>query len=193
MEIRLVQPEEALSLQAIRLRALAEAPWAFGSTLAEEKELPLAHWQTVAKQSQQSPFWLAWHNEVSTTNPVGIIGVIYPDPNVAHANQPKLISLWVAPEARRKHIGQALVQAAEHWASKLPCNKMGLWVSDENPKAMPFYHSLGYEVTGVSRPKRNSGAMLIEMSKSLATRPSDVATTESQIESQPIVVEGETP
>ena len=40
LQVRQIRPEEGLPLRALRLRALADAPMAFGSTLAREEAFP---------------------------------------------------------------------------------------------------------------------------------------------------------
>ena len=42
--VRRIRPEEGLCLRALRLRALADAPLAFGSTLAKEEVFPEDVW-----------------------------------------------------------------------------------------------------------------------------------------------------
>jgi len=44
MEIRRIRADEGLRLKALRLRALADSPMAFGSTLAREQAYPDALW-----------------------------------------------------------------------------------------------------------------------------------------------------
>src|SRR5262249_4141311 len=43
-EIRRIRPGEGLKLRALRLRALADTPMAFGSTLAREQAFPESVW-----------------------------------------------------------------------------------------------------------------------------------------------------
>jgi hypothetical protein len=44
LEVRRIRPDEGLNLRAIRLRALRDAPMAFGSTLAREEAFPESVW-----------------------------------------------------------------------------------------------------------------------------------------------------
>ena len=44
VEIRRIRADEGLRLREVRLRALAEAPLAFGSTLAREQTFPESAW-----------------------------------------------------------------------------------------------------------------------------------------------------
>jgi hypothetical protein len=44
LEVRRIRSEDGLNLRAIRLRALSDAPMAFGSTLAREEAFPESVW-----------------------------------------------------------------------------------------------------------------------------------------------------
>src|ERR671926_389666 len=60
--IRPIHPTEGPSLRAIRLRALAESPRAFGSTLAETEARPASYWDMRARGdtgSQKSTLFVA--------------------------------------------------------------------------------------------------------------------------------------
>jgi len=52
----------------------------------------------------------------------------------------------VLPEARRRGIGRALMNAAEQALAKLGCNKINLQVRAGNDTVLGFYRSLGYTV-----------------------------------------------
>ena len=49
--VRQIRADEGPRLRALRLRALADSPWAFGSTLAREEAFPDAVWQERAALS----------------------------------------------------------------------------------------------------------------------------------------------
>ena len=52
--VRRVRPDEGLRLRALRLRALADAPWAFGSTFAREQAFAESVWHERTAQGPRA-------------------------------------------------------------------------------------------------------------------------------------------
>ena len=63
-----------------------------------------------------------------------------------------LISMWVAPEARRTGVGAALVDAVIDWARAQGFPRLGLEVVDGNAAARALYARKGFEPVGESLP-----------------------------------------
>jgi ribosomal protein S18 acetylase RimI-like enzyme len=61
---------------------------------------------------------------------------------------------FVKPEARRSHVGRALVNAAEHWLQKQGLASSELQVLHANVEARQFWESLGYEPLVLGMRKR---------------------------------------
>ena len=59
-----------------------------------------------------------------------------------------LISMWVAPEARRQGIGAALVDAVAHWARTRVLKRLFLDVVETNTPAIALYARKGFVPTG---------------------------------------------
>jgi ribosomal protein S18 acetylase RimI-like enzyme len=53
--------------------------------------------------------------------------------------------LAVAPDLRKRGLGEAMMHAAEDWAAARGMPKMQLMVRTENAAAAGFYHAIGYE------------------------------------------------
>ncbi|TDQ45647.1 acetyltransferase (GNAT) family protein [Actinorugispora endophytica] len=70
-----------------------------------------------------------------------------PFPSAAHVQE--LRSLAVAPEARRRGAGRALLSAARDLAARRGARKLVLRVLGGNTGALALYRSAGYEVEGV--------------------------------------------
>jgi GNAT superfamily N-acetyltransferase len=64
----------------------------------------------------------------------------------------ELGAMWVAPEARRRGIGRALVDAVVDWAASIGQRRVVLWVGDANIGARDLYAALGFEPTGETMP-----------------------------------------
>jgi len=58
------------------------------------------------------------------------------------------ISMWVAPEARGKSIGAALIAAVVDWARRQGFDRLLLDVADDNIPAISLYARKGFEPTG---------------------------------------------
>lgn len=122
--------------RSIRLRALEEAPYAFGTTVAEASSWPAARWE---QQVEEVVTFVA----VSGGEDVGVVrGLPHPDRPEAR----EVIGLWVAPVARRRHVASALVGAVNDWARSEGANTLVLDVVVENTGAIALYEGLGFEL-----------------------------------------------
>jgi GNAT superfamily N-acetyltransferase len=151
----------AMVFKLVRLRALREDPTAFGSTYSEESRLTDPEWIDLAarRTAEGSMVWLAFADD----GPCGIVGVF-----LEHATRARLVSMWVAKDARGQGIGTALVEAAIAWAREAHARAMVLTVTSNNGTAMRFYEGLGFARTGRTEPYPNDPALFEhEMERSL--------------------------
>jgi GNAT superfamily N-acetyltransferase len=125
-------------LRAIRLRALLDAPDAFGSTFEEAVARPEESW---SQQVLELPTFVAVVDGLD----VGMVRCARHETKVETA---WLISMWVAPEARRVGVGGALVDAVIEWARSNGVNRLLLDVADRNPPAIALYARKGFEPNG---------------------------------------------
>lgn len=125
-------------LRSLRLRALADAPDAFGSTLEEAAERPMADWTAQLRD-------LATFAAVCDGADTGIVrgGPDHDRPDTAW-----LLSMWVAPEARRRGVGSALIDAVVVWARAQGFSRLALEVGDLNHAAIALYGREGFAPTG---------------------------------------------
>src|SRR5213592_1915837 len=124
----------------LRLAALAEAPHAFGSTLAE--------WQGEGDSEER---WRARlgipdsHNVVAVLDgrPVGMVsGVPADEPDAV-----ELISMWVSPAVRGQGVGDLLIGEVERWAMKGQARTLRLSVIPDNGAAIALYERRGFKDT----------------------------------------------
>ena len=143
-----VSVSNAMVFKLVRLRALREDPSAFGSTHAEESRLTDPEWIDLAvrRTAKGSMVWLALADDV----PCGIVGVFLESATCA-----RLVSMWVAKDARGQGIGKALVDAALAWARASRARTVVLTVTSNNDTAMRFYEGLGFARTGRTEPYPN--------------------------------------
>jgi ribosomal protein S18 acetylase RimI-like enzyme len=73
-----------------------------------------------------------------------------------------LYSMWVAPSARRKGVGKALMDAALSWAQQQGVDEMILSVAQGNDGAKRLYLQTGFVETGRLRPLRSNPEVQVE-------------------------------
>lgn len=141
-------PDEWGRFRALRLRSLAEAPLAFGSTLAEEDGLPEEAW----------PGRLAAAVTFVARGPGGAdVGVVRLAPDRTDPSVGWLVSMWVDPAARGRGVGDALVAAVLERARRRGYTRVRLDVADLNVDAVLLYARHGFRATGETgthRPPR---------------------------------------
>ncbi len=157
MELRNLQPDEGAVLRELWLRALADAPTAFGATLADERAKPDAHWTGLAHNLAGSPdqcVIIAY----TGTQPCGIIhgSLDAEERETAHIG-----AMWVDPAVRRHGVGRALLEAITAWARLQGARRLELWVTEGNEAAIRHYERMGFQDTGQRRPLPSHPALQI--------------------------------
>jgi ribosomal protein S18 acetylase RimI-like enzyme len=150
ISLKRISPNDGLLFKTVRLRALRDAPRAFGSTYAKESLLADAEWEERALRwgSDPSVCYLA----MDGAEACGIAGSFLDenDPTRAH-----LISMWTAPTYRRKGLGNLLVNEIIAWAADKGAHTLQLMVTSKNRSAILFYERLGFVMTGRTEPYPN--------------------------------------
>lgn len=150
-------------MRAIRVRALADTPEAFGQTLAQAQALSDEEYtrrtQTAAL-GQERTFIVA---EDGNADWIGMIAGHDEGARVA------LLSMWVAPDRRGVGLGKRLIQSLLQWAAAKPAHEMYLFVGEHNRPARALYASMGFTPSGRSEPLPWNAAIIdIEMTRNLA-------------------------
>src|SRR5450756_1677617 len=106
-----IAPNNAADFKSVRLRALQDAPSAFGSTYARESMLSDAEWlqRAASWNGERSVGYLAKDQGVVC----GIVAAYLDEHNPLQVH---IISTWVAPEDRRTGLGRTLIEAIQTWA-----------------------------------------------------------------------------
>ena len=164
MEIREFRAEDGLLMKDVRLRALADAPFAFGGaeTLAEEAALPNSHWhQLAAEVGGQVAAWRDRCVSYVILDGGEACGTAssYLCPRVPQ--RAYFSAAWIDPRYRRRGLGRQLMEQAIEWAREHGADHLRLWVDDANPEAAKFYLALGFKPAGEHRPV-NPGSPLRE-------------------------------
>lgn len=143
MEIRRIRDDEGVRLRALRLQALADAPTAFGSTLAEAQTHSQEYWDHLAREAataDTSARFVAEEDGIW----YGMVGALV---TRNQADTVQLVSMWVDPARRRVGIGTALVEAVLEWARGRGARCVQLWVTDTNRQAKSVYARNGFVAT----------------------------------------------
>jgi ribosomal protein S18 acetylase RimI-like enzyme len=142
VRVRQIGPNEVRGLRAIRLRALADAPEAFGARLDDEQRRDDAWWREwfVGGAVFIAEDRTGWHG-LTTTRPSA------EDPSVID-----VFSMWVAPELRRRSLGQQLLAAAVNWSRHAQARRVRLGVTDDNDAGYRLYRRAGFVPTGERQP-----------------------------------------
>lgn len=143
------------TFKEVRLRALQDAPHAFGATYAKESQLTDAEWleRTQRWNGERGVGYLAMEDGTAC----GIAGSFLDEKEPARA---QLISMWTAPTHRQRGVGRLLVNAVLDWAKLRKARALHLMVTSNNEPAMRFYERLGFARTGRTEPYPNDPAII---------------------------------
>src|SRR4029450_5781378 len=137
-------------LRAIRLRALADAPMAFGSTQADEQARPDEFWRGRAAggaSDDDRATFIAERNGVW----VGI-GTCVLEVGGAGERPAWIFGMWVDPAVRRQGTAQALLRFLAGWARERGADVLNLHVTATSAPAIALYERLGFRATGATEP-----------------------------------------
>lgn len=146
MMVQILTPDEWRLFRKLRLAALAEAPSAFQTALAD--------WQGDGDTEER---WRARLTNVPFNAvayfegiPAGMVSGTVPE-----GGESELISFWVAPHARGRGVGIALIDAVATWARAAGAGRIALDVREDNHHARSLYERCGFvdrgRITGDAR------------------------------------------
>ncbi len=138
--IRRIAKGEWELLKQVRLTALKEAPYAFGSTYEGALERTTKRWMDQADGSAQGEMratFLAFSGDC----PVGITALYR---NEKRVNEGEVLQVWVAPEARGTGLAQRLMATALAWAEKQGVETALATITKSNLGAVAFYEKCGF-------------------------------------------------
>ena len=173
---RKLVPDEWELFRDMRLRALLDAPDAFGATYATSATMDERAWRG----------WLTgdgWDATLASfvveddAAPVAIAtcAVFHAEPDVAD-----LFSMWVAPPARGKGAGRRLVEAAVDHARDRSCDRVILRVTVGNDAAAALYVSCGFVGTDTPPQPLREGSNVLTTEMRLPLRDVDDRTLPSR-------------
>jgi GNAT superfamily N-acetyltransferase len=155
MPIRAATEDEWERIRDLRLRALRDAPDAYGSTYEREAEETEQGWRGWVRGWDGADDQALFVSEEDDGWNGLALGVRWR----AHPDLANLYAMWVAPDARRAGRGRALVEAVRAWAAERGASTLHLCVTDSNEGAATMYERCGFVPTGERSPLREGSAL----------------------------------
>jgi ribosomal protein S18 acetylase RimI-like enzyme len=141
IELRELTSDDWQVWRALRLAALEEAPYAFGSQLSDWVDAEEDRWRARLELPGS-------RNVVAELDgrPVGMAsGLRAEEDGVV-----ELVSMWIAPDGRGRGIGDQLMAQVEQWAREADAQVLKLSVVAGNEKAHNLYLRAGFTDTDES-------------------------------------------
>ena len=135
IEVITANSNEALRLRELRLRALADAPYAFGADYKVESEKPLEYWQDYLKNTD-------WCFAVKDGADIGLLAVDKADAD--RNSDCWLSSWWLENEYRGQGVPKLMLEWLDNLCLTKGWHKQGLGVWPENERAIAAYLKLGF-------------------------------------------------
>jgi GNAT superfamily N-acetyltransferase len=130
------------------MRALAESPRAFGSTLADTAARSAGEWAERAAANAAGVESVLFVTEAGGRW-VGLAGGFIEAENT---DEPQVVSMWVDPAWRRSGLAGRLLDEVIEWAQAGGATSVHLWVTEGNDPALRLYKRFGFVFTGGSAP-----------------------------------------
>jgi RimJ/RimL family protein N-acetyltransferase len=151
VELKVISaPDDAVRLREIRLRALQDAPYAFGADLKVESEKPINYWENHLRISN-------WCLVEDGKKDIGLL-------EVSKAADDRsadcwLSSWWIDQNFRGQGVSKLMLQWLDQLCTDKGWHKQGLGVWPENEEAVAVYLKLGFikgekELQSRSRPEK---------------------------------------
>jgi GNAT superfamily N-acetyltransferase len=163
--IRTLTADEWRLYRDVRLRALADSPDAFGSTLAEEAIRSDEQWAHRLASSADPRVNLPLVADIRSE----LVGLAWGRIDAAQPDVATLYQMWVAPACRGTGIGRQLLQAVIAWAVGRGAAALDLGVTCGDTPARRLYERAGFTPHGAPQPLR-LGSMLLAQPMRLALR-----------------------
>jgi GNAT superfamily N-acetyltransferase len=157
VRVRRLDPDEWDLFRRLRLAALTEAPYAFGSTYASESGFGEEWWRQ--RLVERTRFVAEVDGEAAGIVSGGESGL---------EGMAAVTTMWVDPNFRRQGVGELLVKSVLEWARSTGYSGVVLWVTEGNEQAEKLYERNGFVRTGqVSLVRAGEDRIEYEMGRKL--------------------------
>lgn len=153
LEVRSITAADWSLLRDVSLRALADSPDAFRTTLAEARAFTEEVWRQRSDGSALVLVVLEDGREVA-------MGGVFTTPDSAVAD---VWGMWTAPEVRGRGYGGGLLADLVNWCRDRDRDLgIRLQVTEGNQAARRLYVANGFQPTGVREPLREGSELRVE-------------------------------
>lgn len=142
-EVKLLVPDEWLTLRNIRLAALQDSPDAFLATYEQQARYTEDQWRAEFSRG-------GWHVGFEASQPVGLLGVTREPQMPVH--ECYLEYMWVDPGCRGRGVALEMLTAVLEVLRAAGVRTAFLWVLDGNDVAMRLYKRAGFIRTNHRQP-----------------------------------------
>ncbi|QPP08887.1 GNAT family N-acetyltransferase [Streptomyces bathyalis] len=160
IELEVLTPDDWKTWRTLRHAALADAPYAFKSRLAD--------WQGDGDREER------WRDLLGIAGSYNLVAALGGKPVGMARGVPGtetgaawLHSMWVAGSGRGYGVGDRLVRAVELWAVRSGAGLLSLAVMPSNRPAIALYRRHGFEETGLPGAPLPDGQHELVMAKLL--------------------------
>jgi ribosomal protein S18 acetylase RimI-like enzyme len=146
LEIKILEPKDAVIYREVRLEALKANPEAFSSSYEEEKEYPLENFENRLKFDHFFTFGAFVENKLT-----GVVTLIL-ETKSKTKHRANIVAMYVYPEYRKFGIGRKLMTEAIIKAKEIKeVKQIYLTVTSSNEPAKNLYNSLGFKTYGTDK------------------------------------------
>ena len=145
IQIKPMLPDQWQLHKTVRSAALADAPYAYRSTLESVINRSDQDWKQITHKYASTPnsvTYFAFENELPCGMSACVIG----------GSEAEMYAVWVDPACRRKGVGQALIDFGCAWSQPKGAKRLRVGIFDDNSAALAFYQSVGFIDSGLTDP-----------------------------------------
>jgi len=147
MNVRQLDPADALAYQTLRLEALRESPTAFSASYEDEIGRSLE--EVAARITPAADGSLRMFGIFEATDLCGFVATVHPQ-RAKLRHSVELAGMYVAPASRRRGLASALLQEViRDVRSMAGIRRIKLSVNATNVAAIALYRSAGFERYGI--------------------------------------------
>ncbi|HEU0129585.1 MAG TPA: GNAT family N-acetyltransferase [Mycobacteriales bacterium] len=147
MRVRRIEADEWERWREFRLGMLADAPYAFGTTLAHASTSTEDEWRERTTRMATTEDQIMFLAEAEDGTWLASAGGYIEDDGI-----PNVFSVWTRPDARGHGYADACVRSVVEWARRRGAREVRLWATDTNEAARRVYDRIGFVPTGTTQP-----------------------------------------